>query len=64
MATAQPIRCQARNQQGGPCSAAHYRDGWCRWHHPDLGEQRKVWAAKGGANRPRNDIRETGGAHR
>jgi hypothetical protein len=45
-----PARCQATNQQGDPCSAAHYRDGWCRWHHPDLGEARKAWAAKGGRN--------------
>jgi hypothetical protein len=46
----EPMRCQATNQSGQPCSAAHYRDGFCRWHHPDLGEQRKAWAAKGGRN--------------
>jgi len=51
MATTEPTRCQATNQSGKPCSAAHWRDGWCRWHHPDLTEQRKAWSAKGGANR-------------
>ena len=43
--------CQSLNQSGRPCSAAVYQDGWCRWHHPDLGERRREWAKKGGANR-------------
>ncbi len=51
MAINEPTKCQATNQQGQPCSAAHFRDGWCRWHHPDLVEERKVWSAKGGANK-------------
>src|SRR5687767_619883 len=51
MPTDQPTRCRASNQQGQPCAAAHWRDGWCRWHHPDLGAERKAWSAKGGASR-------------
>jgi hypothetical protein len=51
MGTEQPTSCQAANQSGKPCSAAHWRDGWCRWHHPDLTEQRKAWSAKGGQQR-------------
>jgi hypothetical protein len=42
-------QCQATNQAGKPCSAQHWRDGWCRWHHPDLAEERRIWSAKGGA---------------
>ncbi len=41
-------RCQAINQSGEPCGAAHYRNGFCRWHDPDLAAERRVWAAKGG----------------
>ena len=41
-------RCQASNQAGKPCGAEPYRDGWCRWHHPSLAEQRREWSAKGG----------------
>jgi len=47
----EPTKCQAVNQQGQPCSAAHWRDGWCRWHSPDLVEERKAWSAKGGKHR-------------
>ena len=32
--------CKAINKAGAPCSATHYRDGWCRWHHPDLEAER------------------------
>ena len=46
-----PTRCQATNQQGKPCGADHYRDGYCRWHHPALEAERKVWSAKGGSAR-------------
>ena len=44
-------RCQATNQQGKPCGADHYRDGYCRWHHPDLEGERRAWSAKGGSAR-------------
>jgi len=47
----EPTRCQATNQAGKPCSAAHWNDGWCRWHHPDLAEDRRAWSARGGAQR-------------
>lgn len=46
-----PTRCQATNQQAKPCGAEHYRDGWCRWHHPDLEGERRAWSAKGGSAR-------------
>jgi len=45
------MRCQATNQAGKPCSAQHWRDGWCRWHHPDLATARREWSAKGGTQR-------------
>lgn len=41
-------RCKATNRTGEPCSAAHHRDGWCRWHHPDLAETRKAERVAGG----------------
>ena len=43
-----PDSCRATTQTGSPCSARHWKDGWCRWHHPDLAEQNRVNAAKGG----------------
>lgn len=45
------MKCQAPNQDQSPCGAAHYRDGWCRWHHPDLAGERRAWSAKGGKGR-------------
>lgn len=51
MPTDQPPRCQATNQAGRPCSAQHWQDGFCRWHHPDLATERRAWSAKGGASR-------------
>ena len=44
-------RCQATNQAGQPCSAQHWQDGWCRWHHPSLEAERREWSRRGGANR-------------
>ena len=46
-------RCKSKNAQGEPCSAAVYRDGYCRWHSPDpeLREAVKVSRSKGGQNR-------------
>lgn len=43
--------CSERNKEDGPCGATHYRDGYCRWHHPDLEEQRQAERAAGGAAR-------------
>ena len=51
MATDSPMRCKASNQAGSPCSAAHWNDGWCRWHHPALATARREWSAKGGTQR-------------
>ena len=44
-------QCSALNRDGKPCSAQAWRDGLCRWHHPDLAEDRANWRAKGGAER-------------
>ncbi len=40
--------CKSPNRAGGPCGAQHYRDGWCRWHHPELEAQRQAERAAGG----------------
>ena len=36
------------NKDGKPCAAQAWRDGLCRWHHPDLTAERAAWRAKGG----------------
>lgn len=41
-------KCRSLNKAGDPCSAAHYKDGWCRWHHPDLEAQRQAERRAGG----------------
>ena len=46
-----PNQCKHPNRTGGPCGASHFRDGWCRWHHPDLESQRQAERAAGGAAR-------------
>ncbi len=46
-----PNQCKSQNQTGGPCGAQHYRDDYCRWHHPDLDAQRQAERAAGGAAR-------------
>ena len=43
--------CKSPNRAGGPCGAQHYRDGWCRWHHPELEAQRQAERAAGGQAR-------------
>ncbi len=43
--------CRATNRAGAPCSAAHFRGGWCRWHDPDLADERRVFSVKGGKAR-------------
>jgi hypothetical protein len=43
--------CKAPNRTGKPCSATHFRDGYCRWHHPDLEAQRQAERAAGGQAR-------------
>ncbi len=44
-------RCTGTNRDGQPCSAQAWRDGLCRWHHPDLADARAGWRAKGGERR-------------
>ena len=51
MATATATGCRATNQAGRPCSALPWRDGWCRWHHPDLAAERREWSRRGGENK-------------
>jgi hypothetical protein len=45
------MKCKAPNRTGKPCSATHFRDGWCRWHHPELEGQRQAERAAGGQAR-------------
>ncbi len=44
-------KCREYNRAGGPCGAQHYKDGWCRWHHPDLEAQRQAERVAGGQAR-------------
>jgi hypothetical protein len=44
-------KCKAPNRTGKPCSATHFRDGYCRWHHPDLEAQRQAERTAGGQAR-------------
>src|SRR5918998_1214616 len=45
------MECRHQNRTGGPCGAQHYQDGWCRWHHPDLEEQRQARSNKARARK-------------
>ena len=56
-----PARCTRTNTDGRPCNAAPWRDGQCRWHHPDLEGERQAGRRKGGvarsnANRARRQL--------
>ena len=44
-------KCKAPNRTGKPCSATHFKDGYCRWHHPSLAAQRQAERAAGGQAR-------------
>ena len=41
-------KCTARNKDGAPCCAAAWKDGQCRWRHPDLEQQRAEGRRRGG----------------
>jgi hypothetical protein len=45
-------RCSGTNREGGACNA-EVRPGraWCRWHDPDLEDERAEWRRKGGQAR-------------
>src|SRR4051812_46034432 len=43
--------CSATNKDGSPCNAQAWRDGLCRWHHPDLEAERTEGRRRGGQNR-------------
>ncbi len=44
-------RCTAQTKDGRPCSALAWKGDRCRWHAPELSEQRATWQAQGGAAR-------------
>ena len=46
-----PSQCTGRNKSGAPCSAQAWKDGLCRWHHPELEAKRAEERRKGGAAR-------------
>lgn len=46
-----PERCTGRNKDASSCNAQVWRDGLCRWHHPDLEEQRAAERSLGGKAR-------------
>jgi len=41
-------QCKETTKEGKPCSATHYRDGYCRWHFPGLEAQRQADRQAGG----------------
>lgn len=43
--------CTGTSKDGTPCSARAWRDGLCRWHHPELEAERAQWRREGGAAR-------------
>jgi len=44
-------KCTKLNKDGSACSAHEWRDGLCRWHHPDLEAERTAGRRKGGRAR-------------
>lgn len=46
-----PSQCMSRNKAGLPCSAQAWKDGLCRWHHPELEAQRAEERRRGGQAR-------------
>lgn len=44
-------RCTRSNKDGSPCNARPWRDGKCRWHHPDSQAAIAEGRRKGGANK-------------
>ncbi len=58
-------QCKELNRSGGLCGAQHYKDGLCRWHHPELAAQRQAERAAGGKarsnrSRARKDVLAAG----
>ena len=43
--------CTGTTRAGAPCAAQAWRDGLCRWHHPDLEAERADWRRRGGEGR-------------
>ncbi len=41
-------RCKEKNQQGKPCSAQHWKGGYCRWHHPENQDAQREASRRGG----------------
>ena len=44
-------KCSATNKDARPCSAQVWKEGLCRWHHPELEAQRTEGRRKGGLAR-------------
>jgi len=59
-----PDHCVSRNKDGGPCGAAVWRDGLCRWHHPELEAERIEERRRGGRDTARSHQRERRGGVR
>ncbi len=45
------VKCSATTKDGRPCSAQAWQGGLCRWHHPQLQEDRHEWRKRGGERR-------------
>ena len=41
-------KCSAANKDGSPCNARPWREGLCRWHHPDSQATIAAGRRKGG----------------
>ncbi|MDQ3412433.1 MAG: hypothetical protein M3509_09995, partial [Chloroflexota bacterium] len=42
------MKCSASNKDGSPCNARPWREGLCRWHHPDSQATIAAGRRKGG----------------
>ena len=43
-----PSQCIGQNKDGSACNAQVFKDGWCRWHHPELEAERAEERRRGG----------------
>ena len=53
-------RCSSLNAEGQPCGALAWRDGLCRWHHPDNAAALRESRRKGGQARSENARKSRG----
>ncbi len=45
------VNCSATTKEGRPCNAQAWQGGLCRWHSPDLQQERAEWRRRGGEQR-------------